>query len=125
MKRFILFFCLLFVCFVSYAQEYDIPEAVDPLRIEVVQGKIISEDLKRTGSVVIEFLPAYDEARFVYRCPTPLFEQSSAMLAIKEAVSSFVKERGYYYYTYLKSDDTRFDPNSQSAIYTSYIQLLH
>ena len=44
---------------------------------------------KKVGKVAIEFMPAFDEARFVYVCPAPLFEQSTAMLAIKESIASF------------------------------------
>ena len=58
-------------------------------------------------------------------CPSALFEQSTAMLAIKESIASFIKERGYYFYTYMKSDNTRFDKESKTAIYTSYVKLLH
>jgi len=100
-------------------------EPVDPTHIEVIKGQIISDYLKKAASVTIEYMPAHDEARFIYTCPSALFEQSNAMLAIKECVSSFIKDRGYYFYTYLKADDTRYANNGDSAVYTSYIKLLH
>lgn len=127
MKKILIVFCLIFMCFGAFAQDGYVAfsEEQDPFKIELIQGNIISEDLKKGGKVVIEFMPAYDEARVVYTCPTPLFEQSIAMLAIKESITSFIKERGYYFYTYLKSDDTKFDAEKRTAIYTSYIQLLH
>lgn len=128
MNKFILAVCFVFVFSVSvFAQntEYQIPDTSDLLKVEIVEGKISSEDLKKVGKVAIEFMPAFDEARFVYVCPAPLFEQSTAMLAIKESIASFIKDRGYYFYTYLKSDDTRYDSETKTAIYTSYVQLLH
>ena len=124
---------------------YDLPEeliAQTPLeprdssrlmKIDRNSGEIVHDRFynicdylkKGGGKVTIEYMPAYDEARFKYSCPTPLFEQSTAMLAIKECIESFVRERGYYFYTYLKPDDTYYDGGANTVIYTSYIKLLN
>lgn len=128
MKKYIVAFCLVSILsFSAFAQSegYQMPEPAELLKVEIVDGEITSADLRQTGTVAIEFMPAFDEARFVYMCPAPLFEQSTAMLAIKEAITNFIKSRGYYFYTYLKSDDTRYDSETKTAIYTSYVQLLH
>ena len=120
--------CALFVfggVFANDAESLLAPEP-DYTKTETVQGKITSDYLKKGGGKVnIEYMPAYDEARFKYSCPTPLFEQSTAMLAIKESVEAFVKERGYYFYTYLKPDDTYYDGGTDNVVYTSYIKLLN
>lgn len=120
--------CTLFVFGTVFATE-DAESLLAPepeyTKTESVQGKITSDYLKKGGGKVnIEYMPAYDEARFKYSCPTPLFEQSTAMLAIKESIEAFVKERGYYFYTYLKPDDTYYDGGTDNVIYTSYIKLL-
>ncbi len=120
--------CALFVFGGVFANE-DVESLLAPepdyTKTETVQGKITSDYLKKGGGkVAIEYMPAYDEARFKYSCPTPLFEQSTAMLAIKESIEAFVRERGYYFYTYLKPDDTYYDGTSNTVIYTSYIKLL-
>lgn len=120
--------CTLFVFGTVFATE-DAESLLAPepeyTKTESVQGKITSDYLKKGGGKVnIEYMPAYDEARFKYSCPTPLFEQSTAMLAIKESIEAFVKERGYYFYTYLKPDDTYYDGSTDNVIYTSYIKLL-
>ena len=119
--------CALFVfggVFANDAESLLAPEP-DYTKTETVQGKITSDYLKKGGGKVnIEYMPAYDEARFKYSCPDPLFEQSTAMLAIKESIEAFVKERGYYFYTYLKPDDTYHDGESGNVVYTSYIKLL-
>ncbi len=121
--------CALFVFGAVFATE-DAESLLAPepdyTKTETVQGKITSDYLKKGGGKVsIEYTPAYDEARFKYSCPTPLFEQSTAMLAIKESVEAFVKERGYYFYTYLKPDDTYYDGVADTVIYTSHIKLLN
>ncbi len=117
--------CALFVfggIFADDAESLLAPEP-DYMKTETVQGKITSDYLKKGGGQVnIEYMPAYDEARFKYSCPEPLFEQSTAMLAIKESIEAFVKERGYYFYTYLRPDDTSY--GGDSVVYTSYIKLL-
>lgn len=117
--------CALFVfggIFADDAESLLAPEP-DYTKTETVQGKITSDYLKKGGGQVnIEYMPAYDEARFKYSCPEPLFEQSTAMLAIKESIEAFVKERGYYFYTYLRPDDTSY--GGDNVVYTSYIKLL-
>ncbi len=117
--------CALFVfggIFADDAESLLAPEP-DYMKTETVQGKITSDYLKKGGGQVnIEYMPAYDEARFKYSCPEPLFEQSTAMLAIKESIEAFVKERGYYFYTYLRPDDTSY--GGDNVVYTSYIKLL-
>ena len=128
MKKFIFAFCFVSILTLSaFGQSGTVTssESSDQLKIETLEGKISSQDLKKVGKVVIEYMPAHDEARFIYMCPSALFEQSNAMLAIKESIAAFIKERGYYFYTYTKSDDTRFDKESKTAIYTSYVKLLH
>ena len=92
--------CALFVfggIFADDAESLLAPEP-DYTKTETVQGKITSDYLKKGGGQVnIEYMPAYDEARFKYSCPEPLFEQSTAMLAIKESIEAFVKENNPKY----------------------------
>lgn len=117
--------CALFVFGCIFADDAESLLAPEPdyMKTETVQGKITSDYLKKGGGQVnIEYMPAYDEARFKYSCPEPLFEQSTAMLAIKESIEAFVKERGYYFYTYLRPDDTSY--GGDNVVYTSYIKLL-
>ncbi|MBR5867345.1 MAG: hypothetical protein IKZ04_05485 [Spirochaetaceae bacterium] len=126
-KKFLALCFLSILAFSAFGQSGTVQksESSDSLKIETIEGKISSQDLKKGGKVVIEFMPSHDEARFIYMCPSALFEQSTAMLAIKESIASFIKDRGYYFYTYMKSDNTRFDKESKTAIYTSYVKLLH
>jgi hypothetical protein len=97
----------------------DVPADRDPTRTEVIQEK------DKLVTMTIEYIPITDEARFVYSCPSGLFDQGAAMTAIKKRAMAFTKERGYYFYTYIRKDDTKYDNASKTAIYTSYIQFLH
>ncbi|AEE17737.1 hypothetical protein [Treponema brennaborense] len=122
MKKSFLCFLLCVSAFSGiYAEEAEdlLKQPIDPTKVEVIQQK------KDVATITIEYMPAHDEARFIYTCPTVLFEQSAAMTAIKESATAFVKERGYYFYTYIRADDTRYDNTKKTAIYTSYIKLLH
>lgn len=126
MKKYIL--CVLYILIVgmfSFAQDSTASDTDKYMQVEIVQGSITTPELKKVGTVTIEYMPAYDEARVIYTCPTPLFEQSTAMLANKESILAFIKERGYYYYSFLKADDTRYNGETNMAVYTSYIKLLH
>lgn len=76
-------------------------------------------------TMVIEYIPYTDEARFIYSCPSGLFEQGKAMNYIKERAVRFTKERGYFFYTYTRPDMTRYDNENKIASYTSYIKFLH
>lgn len=125
MRKFLLIFFVLILSTMAFSQDFYYAEETDQSSlVEIVKGEIISDELKKVGQVTIQYMPAYDEARFIYSCPTALFDQSTAMLAVKESISSFIKDRGYYFYTYLKQDDIRYGDNKQTT-YTSYVQLLH
>ena len=125
-KRLICFFCTLVVCIGVFAGEVEELLAPEPnyTAVEKVEGKVTTEELKKVGTVRIEYMAAFDEARVIYTCPTPLFEQSNAMKAISESIKNFVKERGYYFYTYLKADLTNYNGDTNTVDYTSYIKLL-
>ncbi|NLM00894.1 MAG: hypothetical protein GX220_05520 [Treponema sp.] len=108
MKKIILVLLIFnFICFFVFAQE-----------IEVIQEK------DKLVSMTIEFLPSLDEARFIYTCPAGLFEHGEAMKVIKERAANFTRERGYFFYTYLRPDVTRYDNEKKLASYTAFIKFL-
>ncbi|HZK19601.1 MAG TPA: hypothetical protein VFC68_02620, partial [Treponemataceae bacterium] len=76
----------------------------------------------RLTTLTISYTQSIDEALFTYSIPSPLFEQSEAMKAIRLRVNSFTKEHGYYFYTYLGADVTKFDKDL--AQYTSHFKFL-
>lgn len=128
---------LLALCFSIFAQ--DVAET-NPAAQEIAPSADISSDelnstannqieviteKDRLVTMVIEFIPYTDEARFIYSCPSGLFEQGKAMNYIKERAVKFTKERGYFFYTYTRPDMTRYDNENKIASYTSYIKFLH
>jgi hypothetical protein len=108
--------CLFFVTAAVIAQEED---EQDPAKVEVIEEK-----QERNITIVIEYTPITDEARITYKCPSGLFDQGAAMNAIKNRASTFVKEKGYYFYTYIKPDVTKYDNAARIAEYTSFIKFL-
>lgn len=87
--------------------------------IEVIQEK------DKLVTLVIEFIPSLDEARFIYTCPAGTFEMGEAMKTIKERATNFTKDRGYFFYTYLRPDVTRYDNEKKTASFTSFIKFLN
>jgi hypothetical protein len=118
LKRFFipLCVCLIFANAAVVAQEED---AQDPSQVEVIQ-----EQQERNVTMTIEYIPVTDEARITYKCPSGLFDQGAAMNAIKNRASTFTKEKGYYFYTYIKPDVTQFDNAARTTEYTSFIRFL-
>lgn len=128
---------LLIVCFSIFAQ--DAAETNSAAQEIAPSADISSDELNSTANnqievitekdrlvtMVIEFIPYTDEARFIYSCPSGLFEQGKAMNYIKERAVKFTKERGYFFYTYTRPDMTRYDNENKIASYTSYIKFLH
>ena len=128
---------LLIVCFSIFAQ--DVAETNSAAQEIAPSADISSDELNSTANnqievitekdrlvtMVIEFIPYTDEARFIYSCPSGLFEQGKAMNYIKERAVKFPKERGYFFYTYTRPDMTRYDNENKIASYTSYIMFLH
>jgi hypothetical protein len=106
--------CLLFVAASVTAQE---DAEQDPAKVEVIEEK-----QERNVTITIEYVPITDEARITYKCPTGLFDQGAAMNASKNRASTFVKDKGYYFYTYIKPDVTIYDNAARYTEYTSFIK---
>lgn len=85
----------------------------------------VIEEKNKLVTMTIEFIPSLDEARFIYTCPAGSFELGEAMKTIKERASNFTKERGFFFYTYLRPDVTRYDNEKKLASYTSFIKFLN
>lgn len=87
-------------------------------QIEVIQEK------NKLVNMTIEFIPSLDEARFIYSCPAGMFDRGEAIKSVKERATLFTKERGYFFYTYLRPDVTRYDNEKKLATYTSFVKFL-
>ncbi len=109
MKKFLIIAVMLLIGLVSLqAQE-----------MEVIQEK------NKLVSMTIEYIPSLDEARFIYSCPSGLFERGEAIKTVKERAMEFTKERGYFFYTYIRPDVTRYDNERKTAVFTSFIKFLN
>ena len=116
-----LFFVLIcvFLCFSLYAQtvEEALSEEPDYQKTEIIEEK------GKLYTLTIEYFPALDEARFVYRKNAHLFDQGEAMIVIRERAAKFVAERSYYSYSYSRRDVTKYDNDNDQVVYTSFITL--
>jgi hypothetical protein len=126
MKKFLIPFCalLLLASSVVISQAATDPATVgvdqeDPTKVEV-----ITENQDRGISLTIEYTPITDEARFIYSCPSALFDQGAAMNAIKVRAAAFVKERGYSFYTHQRQDVMNASSAQKITTYTSFLLLL-
>ncbi len=130
-KTIILFLVMMFVVSVGFAQ---IPE---DLNIETIseEGKT---DENLPYLMTIQLLPATGEAFFTFSMNIDLFEQSTAMITIRNRVEQFLQERKvanaassadgeredqeYYGYNYRGADTTRHDYANNMTHYTSRIR---
>ncbi|GMO62473.1 MAG: hypothetical protein Ta2A_09110 [Treponemataceae bacterium] len=101
----------------------EVPATTSVPRIEVLQEKL--DGKPPMASITIEYTAVTDEARFVYTCPSALFDRGEAMNRIKQRATTFTRERKYYFYTYTRPDSTKFDNENKMAVYTSYVKFLH
>lgn len=119
LKRIFLVVLCIGICFSLYAQTVDEILGAEPdyQKMEVIeeQGKLYT--------LTIEYYPALDEARFIYRKNAHLFDQGEAMIVIRERAAKFVAERSYYSYTYSRKDVTKYDNDKDMVVYTSFITL--
>ncbi len=116
-----LFACIL-IAFFAFAQT-NAPVDEDPLAEEPDLKKV--ETIVEKGklyTLTIEYMPNLDEARFIYKCPAPLFDQGDGMNVIRERVRDFQVEHNYYGYAYMKKDVTKYDNETNYAIYMSFIK---
>lgn len=78
-----------------------------------------------TGSVKIEYIPAYDEVWIYYTCMYVTYERGQAMNTVLECLKDFQKEKQYYSYRYLADDKERFfkdDKGRRNAQYISHVK---
>lgn len=119
LKRIFLVVLCIGICFSLYAQTVDEILGAEPdyQKMEVIeeQGKLYT--------LTIEYYPALDEARFIYRKNAHLFDQGEAMIVIRERAAKFVAERSYFSYSYSRKDVTKYDNDKDMVVYTSFITL--
>ena len=122
MKKLEKLFIALCVCFLFAAASVAAQEEAE--QDDVAKVEVIQEQQERNVTMLIEYTPVTDEARITYKCPSGLFDQGTAMNAIKTRAAAFTKEKGYYFYTYIKPDVTKYDNAARIAEYTSFIRFL-
>ncbi len=115
---------LIAMCVVSVAVA-QIPQNLNVERIQE-EGKT---DESIPYLMTIEFLPATGEAFFTFSVNMDLFEQSDAMIAIRDRAEKFMEERqgangqrAYYAYSYRGADSTQYDAVNNTVHYTSRIR---
>ncbi len=121
-KTIILLVMILCVVSVAFAQ---IPDNLNVERIQE-EGKT---DESIPYLMTIEFLPATGEAFFTFSVNMDLFEQSDAMITIRDRAEQFMSERqnekgerAYYTYSYRGADSTKYDAVNSTVHYTSRIR---
>lgn len=103
-------------CF--YAQDKEVDDIVNPKNPMDRTVTVIEPENQRlttnpeTGKekpakVRIEFIENYDEAHIYYTCMDVAFEKTDAMITVADIIEDFMKEHGYFHYTYTKRDKTR------------------
>lgn len=111
MKKFFLVI-LCFLCInVAFTQKKQ--------QVEVIQEK------DKTVELTIEYIESIAEARFIYSCPSGIFDEGDAITYIRDRAKHFTAERGYFFYTYIEKAVTRYDNINNRATYTAHIKFLN
>jgi len=127
MKRLLTILIIIFCTFAIFAQtttdetttktEQSTSDKLEALtQTTVEKGKLYT--------ITINYMQSMDEAYFTYSTNSALFEQSEAMKGIRSSVEKFIKDHGYYFYTYLGADVTKYDNINELALYTSHFKFL-
>ncbi len=127
-KTILLLVVMMFVMSVGFAQ---IPEN---LNVETISEQGTTDE-SFPYLMTIEFLPATGEAFFTFTMHSDLFEQSTAMITIRNRAEQFIEERKaenvaegeradqmYYSYSYRGADTTKYDAVNNMTHYTSRIR---
>ena len=119
LKKFIFVVFCIVSCFSLFAQTIEevLEEEPDYQKTETI------EETGRLYTLTIQYYPALDEARFIYRKNAHLFDQGEAMIVIRERAAKFVAERSYFSYSYSRKDVTKYDNDKDMVVYTSFITL--
>ncbi len=127
-KTMLLVLALLFAVSFGFAQ---IPQN---LNVETISEQGTTDE-SLPYLMTIEFLPATGEAFFTFSMNSDLFEQSTAMITIRNRAEEFLQERKkenvpegqradqiYYNYNYRGADTTKYDAVNNMTHYTSRIR---
>lgn len=120
-----LFFGILFLSVIGFAFT-QIPEGLNVTKIEE-SGKT---ELGLPYTLTIEYLPSTGEAVFTFTIKRDMFEQSDAMIAIRDRAQAFLVEtkendvQKYYHYIYRGPDQTKYDGAKNQVHYISRIRFL-
>ncbi len=104
MKKILLGLVVLFCTISLFA---DLPN------VEVIQEK------GKIDSLTIEYIKAFDEARFIYTIPSSLFDKGDTIEKINQRATAFTRENGYYFYNRIQDDVVRYDNVKNVATYTA------
>ncbi len=104
MKKFLIAIFIVFLTFSAFAE---IPS------VQVFQEK------GKLDTITIEYIKAFDEARFIYTIPASLFDKADTIEKINQRASLFIRENGYYFYNRIQDDVVRYDNVKNIATYTA------
>lgn len=79
----------------------------------------VFQEKGKLDTITIEYIKAFDEARFIYTIPASLFDKGDTIEKINQRASAFTRENGYYFYNRIQDDVVRYDNVKNIATYTA------
>ena len=112
MKKILLFFVIaLLAVFAITAEESEVPFTV------------LINETSDNYSIAIEYTEMLSEARFIYSCDSRIFDERDAIKIVRERLINFMKEKGYFHYSYLRPTITKTDYANHKTYFYSFVLL--
>lgn len=129
MKKYIVF--LLIICFISpflfpqtmnngeNKEEIKTFDVKDLINVEMKFYDNVIENVSES-KLILYYYSMYKEVRIQFSCPYNRYNEGDAIIAIRDIMLDFIKEKGFYHYSRLANDIIKFEKNDNDIVFITY-----
>lgn len=111
MKKFACIFALVLVAMVGvFAEESN----TVPLTVLITEPH-------DTYTLSIEYTELLGEARFLYTTNRYIYDEDEAIKIVRERITTFTKEKGFFRYSYMRPTITKIDYENNKTYFYSFV----
>lgn len=81
---------------------------------------IVNNNPAYDSLITIYYYKSFDEARIIYSILYRTYDQSEAVIQVRDHLRKFIKEKGFLGYEYLRKDTTKLRKTDDGQIYIDY-----
>lgn len=91
-------------------------DAKDLMTIETKNYKNVIKSVPESN-ISLSYHSTYKEVRIVFSCPYSKYDEGETIIAIRNIMLDFVKEKGFYHYSRLNDDIIKFKKDEKGIVW--------